>query len=235
MLSSARMILSITSCCVRVSGASREAYSPEKQGGPPIQRKILTPEGLERHFAVQNLSRYVVAQALAVRSNIVTRGVCAVAAPMQSENASLDPHILSDLNLTGEWARSLTRLGLIARSGARDSAVIDATMYELALSRPELCVGHLFPGAVQTGALVNAAVLPSAMASLLSGVAALTVAAPPEDTANFVVRTLIDPAHVGKLVRAGPSGAQYPLSPWLANNAAQVVSRLADIEAAIAH
>lgn len=51
-------------------------------GGPPNGSYILTPEGVEQHYAVQVLSRFILAHTLALDPDpVVKKSVLSVAAP----------------------------------------------------------------------------------------------------------------------------------------------------------
>lgn len=112
-------------------------------GGPPTGKIIDTAEGLERHFAVQCLGRFIVAHQLAP---LLRKGsVVWVAAPA-GDYRGLD---LDDLEVRKVpwWYR-------LPVQGMRDSAFLDAMAIELA-ARHGLRVGHLFPGYIDTRAVSN--------------------------------------------------------------------------------
>lgn len=93
----------------------------ESQGGPPTGNASDTPAGIDSAFAVQCLSRYGLAKNL-LNAGTIKQGVCFIAVPGQGGKKPID---LEDIELKSKRSR----YGLnIPRSGARDSAVLDATL-----------------------------------------------------------------------------------------------------------
>lgn len=91
----------------------------ESQGGPPTGNSPETSAGIDSAFAVQCLSRYGLAKKL-LTSNTIKQGVCFIAVPGQGGKKPIE---LEDIELKSK--RSKWGLN-IPRSGARDSAVLDA-------------------------------------------------------------------------------------------------------------
>jgi hypothetical protein len=88
-------------------------------GGPPNGTYVLTSEGIEQHFAVQVLSRFVLGYALAVDANsVVKKGVMTVMKPAFKWSA----FDRDDIDL--KKAKDKGSYGMLA-CGSRDSLVMD--------------------------------------------------------------------------------------------------------------
>jgi NAD(P)-dependent dehydrogenase (short-subunit alcohol dehydrogenase family) len=130
------------------AGKAGVGWLIETQGGPPTGNAGDTPAGIDSAFAVQCLSRYGLAKSLLERGT-VKNGVCFIAVPGQGGKSPLD---LNDIELRSKRSR----FGLnIPRSGARDSAVLDAVTQTLAERYPSVHFTHVFPGIVATNAAAN--------------------------------------------------------------------------------
>ena len=88
-------------------------------GGPPNGTYVLTSEGNEQHYAVQVLSRFVLAYKLAVESApVVTKGVMSIMAPgYRQPVVDYDDLDLRISNQKGAYG--------ILRCLSRDSVVVD--------------------------------------------------------------------------------------------------------------
>lgn len=142
----------------------------ESQGGPPTGNSPETPAGIDSAFAVQCLSRYGLAKGL-LTSGTIKQGVCFIAVPGQGGKKPIE---LDDIELKSK--RSKWGLN-IPRSGARDSAVLDAvtlvssdsgkekdyvslttdqlSLQSFAQQYPNLTFSHIFPGLIGTNAAAN--------------------------------------------------------------------------------
>ncbi|PWN36156.1 NAD(P)-binding protein [Meira miltonrushii] len=120
----------------------------ESQGGPPTGNSPDTPAGIDSAFAVQCLSRYGLAKGL-LTSGTIKQGVCFIAVPGQGGKKPIE---LDDIELKSK--RSKWGLN-IPRSGARDSAVLDAVTLSFAQQYPNLTFSHIFPGLIGTNAAAN--------------------------------------------------------------------------------
>ena len=113
-------------------------------GGPPTGRYIETEDGIEKQFAVQNLSRWYTTYKLLP---ILKSSVVVVAAPGGGKLADVsDP--------TFKRPENRSKLGMFA-SMQRDSFFLDATFTEFAERNKSIYFAHIFPGAVKTSTMRN--------------------------------------------------------------------------------
>ncbi|KAF8501940.1 NAD(P)-binding protein [Gautieria morchelliformis] len=119
------------------------------QGGPPNGTYVLTSEGIEQHFAVQVLSRFVLGYKLAVDSDpVVKRGVMSVMGP----GVTFSTVDYDDIDM--EKANKKGAPGILS-SVSRDSVVIDMFTEEFARRTPSVMFTHVSPGAVKTNVASN--------------------------------------------------------------------------------
>ena len=113
-------------------------------GGPPTGRYLETEDGIDKEFAVQDLSRWYTTYKLmpTLKSSVVV-----VAAPGggKLEDVS-DP--------TFKRPENRSKLGIFA-SMRRDSFFLDASFTEFAERHKSIYFAHIFPGGVKTSTIRN--------------------------------------------------------------------------------
>ncbi|EJD54794.1 NAD(P)-binding protein [Auricularia subglabra TFB-10046 SS5] len=139
--------------CLRVAGELKNAasergiaYLIQTQGGPANPKDIApNADGFDGHFAVQVLSRVIIASEL---RDVVTRSSMAIACAGCAGTKAIDT---TDLAMERAKARGkYTRL----RAGVRNVSVIDSAWKELSKDAGAQYT-HLHPGFVRTNALAN--------------------------------------------------------------------------------
>ncbi|KIS69531.1 uncharacterized protein UMAG_02070 [Mycosarcoma maydis] len=152
-LSSTAEVKQVASEIIAKAGKGGIDYLIETAGGPPTGAFETTPEGIEKQYAVQVLSRVGLAKQL-VEAGVIKRSLLMVAAPGQGGKSSIDTDDLdfSQSHAAGQWWSG--PIGLLNK-GKRASSLLDAACQHLAESHPNLTFTHVFPGLINTNALAN--------------------------------------------------------------------------------
>ncbi|KZV80083.1 NAD(P)-binding protein, partial [Exidia glandulosa HHB12029] len=117
------------------------------QGGPANETDVApNADGLDTHFAIQVMSRFVLAHHLTVARPTVKRSVVAIAI------AGMGKAAFDTKDITLEALKKKGGYTLLPVA-ARDCTVIDAVWQELAERSPSVRFLHLYPGVVKTPAL----------------------------------------------------------------------------------
>ncbi|KAF8581711.1 NAD(P)-binding protein [Ramaria rubella] len=137
---------------IRVRGGTRGIdYLVMSQGGQPNGTFAPTSEGYDTHYAVQVLSRCLLAYLLGSNpAGMVPnlRGVMSIMSP------GYTPHTTDYDDFELQSARTRGMYGIRAMY-ARDSNVVDAFTAELAARNPRVSFTHIFPGLVNTNIVDN--------------------------------------------------------------------------------
>ncbi|KAF8530105.1 hypothetical protein BU17DRAFT_78674 [Hysterangium stoloniferum] len=143
--------LSLTSEAKRIveevaaqAGTSGIDYMVMCQGGPSNGKFVVTQERHEEHYAVQVLSRFIMAYKLSMGTTpTVKKGIMSIMAPGMAEKNS----DYEDLDL--QKAKDSNKYGILSVL-SRDSLVVDTFTEELGNRVPNVTFTHVFPGAVRT-------------------------------------------------------------------------------------
>ncbi|KZW04435.1 hypothetical protein EXIGLDRAFT_758724 [Exidia glandulosa HHB12029] len=119
------------------------------QGGPAMASDIApNADGLDSHFAIQLMSRFVLAHHLTLARPVVKQSVVGIViAGTGKATFDVNDITLEALKQKGEYHA--------IRTASRDCTVIDAVWQELAERSPSIRFLHLWPGIVKTPGLVN--------------------------------------------------------------------------------
>ncbi|KAF8583669.1 NAD(P)-binding protein [Ramaria rubella] len=122
------------------------------QGGPPNGVFKVTSEEHEQHYAVQVLSRFILAYQLGIEATpVVKKGVITIMSPGKAfKTVDYD-----DLGLVK--AHEQGKYGILS-SVSRDIVVIDIFTEELAQHNRDIRFTHVFPGAVKTDFATNSSI-----------------------------------------------------------------------------
>ncbi|KFZ05779.1 hypothetical protein V501_08027 [Pseudogymnoascus sp. VKM F-4519 (FW-2642)] len=123
-------------------------YLIQTQGGMPNGRYETTSEGIEVHFAVQILNRFLLNYLLATSGTLKDTSIAIVGPGSTQTEFKLD-----DIELAS--AKDENRYSQIAKHAARDSVVTDTFTKSLQTHFPQLKFFHLAPGFVQTDIMTN--------------------------------------------------------------------------------
>ncbi|KAF8583670.1 NAD(P)-binding protein [Ramaria rubella] len=154
-------------------------------GGPPNGTFKLTSEGHEEHYAVQVLSRFILAYKLAVEATpVVTKGVLSVMGPGKVLK-TVDYDDLEQVKAHEEGNDG------IFSALSRDTVSVDILTEELAQRNGDVIFTHVFPGAVKTNYASNNS-LPWYL-NAVSKVALLFMGETPESYAEVPFYILANP------------------------------------------
>ncbi|KAL8281050.1 hypothetical protein RQP46_006408 [Phenoliferia psychrophenolica] len=213
------------------SGSEGIHYLVQTQGKPPNGKFALDSDGHEKHFAIQVLSRFALAELLA-KSGTLKEAVIHVCAPSGSGGKAPDP---DDLELI--HAHDEGKFGIL-KCGERDGDVMDAVTAEFndLYASKGITAYHVFPGLVATNAISNAD-MPGGkplifLAKLAMPIIARTIGNSPKSYADIPVYLAANP-------KSKPLGLQFanerlkPLTPkWVSEEPAKrklVWQKLADM------
>lgn len=135
-------------------------YLIQTQGGTPNGLYETTSEGIESHFAVQVLSRFILNYTLAT-SGVLKEASVSVMAPGGTQT-SFD---LDDIELAS--SKDASRFAQLGKHMARDGLIADTYTKALETKFPKIKFFHVFPGLVATDVAGNQN-LPFPMKQLLN-------------------------------------------------------------------
>jgi NAD(P)-dependent dehydrogenase (short-subunit alcohol dehydrogenase family) len=127
---------------------SKVEYLIQTQGGMPNGLHKTTAEGIESHFAVQVLNRFLLNYILA-SSGVLKNTSVSVMAPGGTETE----FNLDDIELTS--SKDTGRYALMGKQISRDSVVADTYTKALQSKFPQITFFHISPGLVQTNVMIN--------------------------------------------------------------------------------
>ncbi|BFZ59216.1 hypothetical protein YB2330_000221 [Saitoella coloradoensis] len=186
-------------------------YLVQTAGGPPTGKIIEGPEGMEKAFALQCMGRFYTAFSLIPVMN--TRSgparIVWVAAPGQGY-MSLD---FDDIE-----QRKSSLIPRTLRQGLRDSAFLDSMAIELTnRNKDKVIVHHVFPGLVNTNAMVNQG-FPNWMVKS-ANLGKSFVTRPPEDMGEVgvYVCTAHDFGKTGEPLRLDSWGGRLKETGWVSD------------------
>ncbi|KFY13547.1 hypothetical protein V492_03195 [Pseudogymnoascus sp. VKM F-4246] len=126
----------------------RVDYLIQTQGGIPTGRYETTSEGIESHFAVQVLNRFLLSYLLADSGALKDSSIFIVAPGGTQKEFNLDDIELASTKLDGRMAQITSQAG-------RDSVITDSFTKSLQSHFPKIKFLHLAPGFVQTNVTTN--------------------------------------------------------------------------------
>ncbi|EJD54795.1 NAD(P)-binding protein [Auricularia subglabra TFB-10046 SS5] len=172
----------------------------QTQGGPAYPDEIVpNADGFDPHFAVQIVSRFVLAHQLTVARPVVKRSVVAIAiAGMGKNSFDVEDITLEKLKKKGGYS--------ILPAAARDCTAIDSLWQELAQRAPSVRFLHLFPGTVKTNALNSGKLSPFMTAAFKLASALIGITA--EEYANVPFYLVANPEGQ-KLVGTEPNATHW--------------------------
>lgn len=135
----------------RVSGGKLD-YLYLLQNGPPSGTTVDSSDGIERNYAIQVISRFIIAHDLTVKGYLSPGAkIISVANPGQS----LDSLKLEDLELKGEEYKNGWKMVMFLNQSKRDSSVLDAALLELGARYPQYAYYHVYPGKAASPSLLH--------------------------------------------------------------------------------
>ncbi|KAJ2958127.1 hypothetical protein NQZ79_g6240 [Umbelopsis isabellina] len=146
--------LSLVSCTktvakeIEAKTSSPVDYLIQTQGGMPNGLHKPTAEGIESHFAVQVLNRFLLNYIL-VTSGVLKNTSISIMAPGGIETEfSLDDIELTSIKDTSRYAQ-------MGKQISRDSVITDSYTKALQINFPHIKFFHISPGLVQTNVMIN--------------------------------------------------------------------------------
>jgi NAD(P)-dependent dehydrogenase (short-subunit alcohol dehydrogenase family) len=133
---------------IEAKSQSKVDYLIQTQGGMPNGLYEPTTEGIDSHFAVQVLNRFLLTYMLASSGTLHDTSV-SIMAPGGTQK-TFDA---SDMELTS--SQNAAHYALMAKQISRDSVITDTYTKALQSSFPKLHLFHLAPGLVQTHVAQN--------------------------------------------------------------------------------
>jgi len=133
---------------VETRSQSKVHYLIQTQGGMPNGLYEPTVEGIESHFAVQVLSRFLLAYMLASSGMLLDTSIC-----IMDPGGTQTAFDISDLELT--LSKNAGRYALMGKQVSRDSIITDTYTMVLQSRFPHLRFFHLAPGLVHTDVVHN--------------------------------------------------------------------------------
>jgi NAD(P)-dependent dehydrogenase (short-subunit alcohol dehydrogenase family) len=133
---------------IEAKSNSRVDYLIQTQGGMPNGLHKITTEGIESHFAVQVLNRFLLNYILA-SSGVLKETSVSVMAPGGTQTE----FNLNDIELTS--SKDDGRYSLMGKQISRDSVVTDTHTKALQSKFPQIKFFHIAPGLVQTDVMIN--------------------------------------------------------------------------------
>jgi len=119
-------------------------YLYECQGGPPPAKSVLNADGIEAHFAVQVLSRFIFAYLLLSEGSLKPTGTIVSVFGAGQGAATINLENIDGKNVAF-WPRM-----------SQGPAVVDCMTKEFNARYPALRSLHVFPGLIRTNAVPNA-------------------------------------------------------------------------------
>ncbi|KZV84719.1 NAD(P)-binding protein [Exidia glandulosa HHB12029] len=191
-------------CADEIKAAAGEAgvhYLIQNQGGPSNPKDIApNADGFDAHFAVQVLSRVILAYEL---RHIVTRSSMAVAA------AGVGSKHFDTQDITLEGVKARGEYNYVA-SGQRDCTMLDAAYIAIAKDAPNAAqYTHVFPGFVRTNTLSNSGILDSEIKAWLFWLAGLILGRSVEWYAEIPFYMTANPEGRKLVEREGEGGVGF--------------------------
>lgn len=145
-------------------------YLVQTQGGTPNGLQEATSEGIESHFAVQVLSRFLLAYLLASSGVLRDTGISIMAHGGKETSF--------DFETIGVVDKVSGRFSLMGQQIRSDAIITDTYTKSLQSKLPQLNFFHVSPGLVQTDVMVNQGVpfpMPELMTYIVFPIAARTI------------------------------------------------------------
>ncbi|KFY23499.1 hypothetical protein V493_05828 [Pseudogymnoascus sp. VKM F-4281 (FW-2241)] len=120
----------------------------QTQGGMPNGRYETTSEGIESHFAVQILNRFLLSYFLATSGALKDTSITIVGPGGRQTEFNVDDIELASAKNDGVYAQ-------IAKHATRDSVITDTLTKSQQSHFPQIKFFHLSPGLVQTDIMAN--------------------------------------------------------------------------------
>ncbi|KFY28573.1 hypothetical protein V491_00396 [Pseudogymnoascus sp. VKM F-3775] len=133
---------------IETKSGGRVDYLIQTQGGIPNGRYELSSEGIELHFAVQILSRFLLTYLLATSGTLRDTSITVVGPGGAEIDFNLDDIELASAKDNGSYSQ-------IGKHATRDSVITDTFTKSLQSHFPKIKFFHVAPGLVQTDIMTN--------------------------------------------------------------------------------